>query len=67
MSLTGCTVDGISLVNFPNESCLTSPDNERCAILPGYGCPEGFTTMFSSNFTIPRCVPESVEEVEKAD
>jgi hypothetical protein len=23
--------------------------------------------MVSSNFTIPRCVPESVEEVEKAE
>ena len=66
-NLTGCMVDGRSIVNLPNEYCLTGPDNERCAILPGYGCPEGFATMNSANFTISRCVPESAEEVEKAE
>jgi hypothetical protein len=66
-NLTSCTVDGRSLVNFPNEYCLTQPDNKRCAILPGYGCPEGFATMSSANFTLPRCVPESVKEVENAE
>jgi hypothetical protein len=66
-NLTGCMVNGRSIVNLPNEYCLTGPDNERCAILPGYGCPEGFATMNSANFTIPRCVPESAEEVEKAE
>jgi hypothetical protein len=66
-NLTSCTVDGRSLVNFPNEDCLTQPDNKRCAILPGYGCPEGFALMSGTNFTVSRCVPESVKEVEEAE
>ena len=36
--MTGCTIDGIMIEDYPNEYCLTSPDNERCAIIEGVGC-----------------------------
>ena len=66
-NITGCTIDGIMLEDYPDEYCLTSPDQDNCAIIEGVGCPEGFATMNSANFTIQRCVPESVEDVEKAE
>ena len=35
--MTGCTINGIMIEDYPNEYCLTSPDNERCAIIEGVG------------------------------
>ena len=55
------------LTDFPDEYCLTSPDQDNCAIIPGFGCPEGFEIMRSSNFTTERCVPKNVEELEKIE
>jgi len=65
--MTGCTIDGIMIWDYPDEYCLTSPNNDNCAVIEGLGCPEGFATMNSQNFTTQRCVPESVEDVEKAE
>ena len=66
-NVTGCVINGRNLTDFPDEYCLTSPDQDNCAIIPGFGCPEGFEIMRSSNFTTERCVPKNVEELEKIE
>jgi hypothetical protein len=42
-------------------------DLASCATIEGVGCPEGFATMTNQNFSSARCVPQNVEEVEKAE
>ena len=66
-NVTGCVINGRNLADFPDEYCLTSPGQDNCAIISGFGCPEGFVQMNALNFTVPRCVPENVEELEKAE
>jgi hypothetical protein len=58
-----CFVEGRTIVNFPNTSCLTNPDSTRCNLLEGYGCPTGFAMMTSVNFTTPKCIPMDDEEM----
>ena len=65
--IAGCTIDGIQLEDYPDEYCLTNPGQDKCAMIKDVGCPEGFATMNSQNFTTQRCVPESVEDVERAE
>lgn len=65
-NMTGCLVEGRMLGTFPDEYCLTRPDNENCAT-NGFDCPDGFLVMQSTNFTINRCVPEDVEQLEIAE
>ena len=64
-NVSGCMINGRNITDFPDEYCLTSPSQDKCAIIEGFGCPEGFETMRSQNFTTERCVPENVEELEK--
>lgn len=63
-SLTeSCFVEGRTIVDFPNTTCLTNPDQKRCELLEGYGCPPGFPMMTSVNFSTPKCVPMDDEEM----
>ena len=66
-NVTGCVINGRNVTDFPDEYCLTSPDQDKCAIIEGFGCPDGFEVMRSQNFTSERCVPEDVEELERAE
>jgi hypothetical protein len=64
MSLTeSCFVEGRTIVDFPNTTCLTNPDQKRCELLEGYGYPPGFPMMTSVNFSTPKCVPMDDEEM----
>ena len=66
-NVTGCVINGRNLADFPDEYCLTNPDQDNCTIIPGFGCPDGFVQMNSQNFTLPKCIPENVEELERAE
>jgi hypothetical protein len=72
-NLTGCTIDGIFISDYPDEYCLTSPGQDKCAAILINGttigqCPDGFATVNIQNFTTPaRCLPESVEDAEIAE
>lgn len=58
-------VDGRMIGTVPDEYCLTSPDR-RCVAING-DCPEGFVVMHCANFTSPKCVPLSYNDVEQAE
>ena len=60
-------VDGRMIGTFPDEGCLTSPDQENCVPDKNYNCPEGYQTAFIANLTNPnRCLPLSFEDGEEA-
>jgi hypothetical protein len=68
MSLSeSCFVDGRTIINFPDGTCLTNPDHIKCNVLEGYGCPMGYTIMTSANITTQKCVPLSDWDALKAD
>ena len=57
-------VDGRMIGTFPDEGCLTSPDQDKCAAI-NFECP-GFVTGSISNLTITPCLPLSYEDAEEA-
>ena len=44
---------------------LSNPDLVRCALYE-CGCPDGFQTRYSSNWTSSRCIPLSYNDAQKA-
>ena len=63
--MTGCMVDGRMIGTFPDEGCLRSPAQDKCAAI-NYECPDGFVTSSGLDFTKPPCVPLSYEDVKQA-
>jgi hypothetical protein len=61
-----CFEHGIFINDYPSPQCLTSPDLPMCEVPTG-GCPKGFTTMHSQNFTTSKCVPKSLQLSQTAE
>jgi hypothetical protein len=59
-NLTSCMVDGRMIGTFPDEGCLRSPEQDKCAAI-NFECPNGFVTVSISNLTITPCLPLSYE------
>ena len=49
--MKGCMIDGRMIGTFPDEGCLRSPSQDKCAAI-NYECPDGFVTSSISNLTI---------------
>lgn len=64
-NLTGCMVEGRMVGTFPDEGCLRSPAQDKCAAI-NYECPDGFVTSTGPDFTKPPCVPLSDEDAKHA-